>query len=54
MLVRKLALNTVATKLFLLGHHESPRLKTTAASANQDVLLEHLTFRAAGSAACQA
>ena len=39
MLVRKLALNTVATKLFLQGHSESPQLKTTAASAL-------LTFRA--------
>ena len=46
MLVRKLALNTVSTKLFLQGHSESPRLKTTAASANQGVLLERLTFRA--------
>ena len=46
MLVRKLALNTVATKLFLQGHSESPQLKTTAVSANQGVLLERLTFRA--------
>ena len=38
MLVRKLALNTVATKLFLQGHSASLRLKTTAASANQGVL----------------
>ena len=54
MLVRKLALNTVATKLFLQVHNESPALKTTAASVNQGVLLERLTSGPTGSAACQA